>query len=344
MRRYPASTREVPGATGELRREPFELRAHRAAQRVLCRLLRLARIHSCYMPTSYGRIHYYDSQPRSSAPPVLFLHGLGASGATLLPIAGMVAQQRRVVVPDIMCFAGLSEPSLPRLDTDEHIQALAEFLGGLGCRVLDACGHSLGGGAAIHLAARYPELVRSLVLINPGGFSFEFARLRDEILGLDLARAAALYGRIIHDHSPLGWKPLRRLGARMLHALFTSQGVREYLGSVRDQDYGDDLLRRIQCRTMLLWGKEDRFLPVAIVWHLITEIEHLEAYWLEQCAHLPILEAPHTVYELLADYWGLKPASGGAPWRLATRTRRQVSVVPIVPPHGSRSSRASPHR
>jgi pimeloyl-ACP methyl ester carboxylesterase len=342
MRKDSASTREAPGAAVELRREPFELRAHRAAQRVLRRLLRLARIHSCYMPTSYGRIHYYDSQPGSSAPPVLFLHGLGVSGATLLPIAGVVAQQRRVVVPDMMYFAGLSEPSLPRLDTDGHIQALAEFLDGLGCRLLDACGHSLGGGAAIHLAARHPELVRSLALINPGGFSFEFTRLRDEILGLDRARAVALYGRIVHDHSPLGWKPLRRLGARMLHALFTSQGVREYIGSVRDQDYVDDLLRRVQCRTMLLWGKQDQFLPVSIVWHLIAEIEHLEAYWLEQCSHLPILEAPHTVYELLAEYWGLGPAPGGRSWRLATRMSRQVSVVPIVPPTGA--DRAAPSR
>lgn len=333
MGTYPASIRGGPGATVEARRESFELRAHRAAQRALCRLLRLARIHSCYMPTSCGRVHYYDSQPRSNAPPVLFLHGLGVSGATLLPIAGMVAQQRRVVVPDIMYFAGLSEPSMPGLDTAEHIQVLAELLGGLGCSALDACGHSMGGGAAIHLAARYPELVRSLVLINPGGFSFEFTRLRDEILALDRARAAALYGQIIHDHSLLRWEPLRRIGARMLYAMFTNQGVREYIGSVRDQDYVDDLLRRIQCRTMLLWGKDDQFLPVAIVWHLIAEIEHLEAYWLEQCSHVPILEAPHIVYKLLADYWGLKPASQRGLWYLATRMGRQASAVPIVSPH-----------
>jgi pimeloyl-ACP methyl ester carboxylesterase len=311
----------------------FELRAHRAAQRALSRLLRLARIHACYMPTSYGRIHYYDSQPGSSAPPVLFLHGLGVSGATLLPIAGLVARQRRVVVPDIMYFAGLSEPSSPRLDTGEHIQALAEFLGGLGCSALDACGHSLGGGAAIYLAARYPALVRSLALINPGGFSFGFTRLRDEILALDRAGAAALYGQFVHDHALLRRKLLQRLGARMLYALFTNQGVREYIGSVSDQDYVDDLLRSVQCRTMLLWGRNDRFLPVEIVWHLIAELEHLEAYWLEECSHVPILEAPHTVYELLARYWGLKPASRRGVWDLATRIGRRVAVVPIVSPH-----------
>jgi pimeloyl-ACP methyl ester carboxylesterase len=337
MRKYPASTRVAPGVRVEPRREPLELRAHRAAQRALCRLLRVAGIHSCYMPTSYGRIHYYDSQPRSNAPPVLFLHGLGDSGATLLPIAGMVAQQRRVVVPDIMYFAGLSEPSPPRLDTGEHIQVLTELLGGLGCSALDVCGHSLGGGAAIYLAARYPELVRSLVLINPGGFSFEFMRLRDEILALDRVRAASLYGQIIHDHSLLCWKPLRWLGARMLYAMFSSQGVREYIGSVRDQDYVDDLLSLVQCRTMLLWGKDDQLLPVAIVWHLIAQIEHLEAYWLEQCSHVPILEAPHTVYQLLADYWGLQPASKRGLRYLMTWIERQVSVIPIVSPHQRRT-------
>jgi pimeloyl-ACP methyl ester carboxylesterase len=315
------------------RPEAFELRAHRAAQRALRRLLRLARIHSCYMPTSYGRIHYYDSHTRSSEPPVLFLHGLGVSGATLLPIAGMVAQQRRVVVPDFMYFAGLSEPSTPRLDTAEHMQVLAELLDGLGGSAFDICGHSLGGGAAIHLAARYPALVRSLALINPGGFSFEFTRLRDQILALDHTRAAALYGQIIHVQSLLRWMPLRQIGARMLHAMFTSQGVRDYIGSIREQDYVDDLLRRVKCPTMLLWGKDDQLLPVATVWHLLAEIQHLEAYWLEQCSHAPILEAPHTVYNLLAAYWGLKRASRRGPWHLAMRMGRQISVVPIVAPH-----------
>jgi pimeloyl-ACP methyl ester carboxylesterase len=341
MLEYSSSNWEAAGSTIDPRRESFELRAHRAAQRALCRLLRLARIHSCYMPTSYGRIHYYDSQPGSSAAPMLFLHGLGASGAMLLPIAGMVAQQRRVVVPDIMYFGGLSEPSRPRLDTGEHMQALAELLDGLGCSNLDVCGHSMGGGAAIYLAARYPALVRSLALINPGGFSFEFTRIRDEILALDRARAAALYGQMIHDHSLLHWRPLRQIGARMLHAMFTNQGVREYIGSVREQDYVDDLLRSIQCRTMLLWGKDDQLLPIAIVWHLIAEIEHMEAYWIEHCSHVPILEAPGTVYKLLADYWGLKPASQRRLWQLATRMGRQVSVAPIIAPHLRRAPRSA---
>jgi hypothetical protein len=84
---------------------------------------------------------------------------------------------------------------------------------------------------------------------------------------------------------------------------------------------------------MLLWGKDDMLLPVATVWHLIAEIEHLEAYWLEQCSHIPFLEAPYTVYESLAAYWGLKPASRRGPWHLAARMGRQVSVVPIVSPH-----------
>ena len=118
--------------------------------------------------------------------------------------------------------------------------------------------------------------------------------------------------------------------------MFTSPGVREFIGSIREQDYVDDLLRRVQCPTMLLWGKDDQLLPVATVWHLIAEIEHLEAYWLEQCSHIPILEAPHTVYALLAAYWGLKPASRRWPWHLAARMMRQVAVVPIVPPHPRR--------
>lgn len=336
MRKHPARPRAGAGATLDRRPESLELRAHRAAQRALCRLLRLARIHSCYVHTSYGRMHYYDSQPGSRISPVLFLHGLGVSGAMLLPMAGMVAQQRRVVVPDMMCFAGLSEPSRPLLDTGQHIEALAELLDGLGCSAVDACGHSLGGGAAIHLAARYPERIRSLVLINPGGLRYEFTRLRDEILALDHARAAAFLERVIHDHTLLRWKPLRRLSARMLHAMFTSHGVRDYIRSVREQDHIDDLLRLVRCRTMLLWGKNDRLLPVETVWRLLAEIEHLEAYWLEHCSHVPMLEAPHTVYELIAGYLGLERASTRGLWHLAARTGRRVSVVPIAPPQERR--------
>jgi abhydrolase domain-containing protein 6 len=316
-------------------RERLLVRLHLGAQRTLRHLLRLGRIQSRYQQTSLGRIHYYDSRPDSGESPALFLHGLGATALTLMPIAGALSRYRRVVVPDILHFAGLSEPAVATLDTEGHVRALAELLDGLRVDGADVCGHSLGGGAGIHLATRHPGLVRSLAMINPGGFSFGFTALRDRLLALDPVRAAELYQQCVYGHRLYHAPPLRLLGARLMHQAITSRGVRDYLLTVREHHYVDHALLDLRCRSLLLWGEADGMLPVETVRCLVSTLASLEAYWVKQSSHLLVLESPYTVYKALKGFWGIEPGPSTRLRRLASVVLRELPLVPILSDEGA---------
>jgi len=49
-------------------------------------------------------------------------------------------------------------------------------------------------------------------------------------------------------------------------------------------------LRRVQCPTLLLWGKEDRLVPPAYAETYKKHIPHAELQWIEECGHLPMFE------------------------------------------------------
>ena len=51
---------------------------------------------------------------------------------------------------------------------DQHVEQVGEFLSSL-LMPVHLVGHSRGGRIALHVAARYPAVVRSLVLAEPGG-------------------------------------------------------------------------------------------------------------------------------------------------------------------------------
>lgn len=256
--------------------------------------------HSRYSSTDYGRLHYFDSQPSAPARAAILLHGLGSSSFSLIPLACLLRRHRRIIVPDLMHFAGLSEPIPPLLSTLEHVTTIDQLANALALPEFDLCGHSLGGGAAIHLAARRPGLIRSLSLINPGGFSFGFERVKARFISMEEvppagARAATSAGRF---PLPSGQKPLRSSSGCPLR-----QSVIAYLRSIQAHDFVDSRIRHIACPTLLLWGERDDVLPEDIPSFVARELLHAEIHRLPRAGHLAVIEAPLTVARHLYRFW-----------------------------------------
>ncbi len=315
---------------------PPSFRAERVVQRVLAFPMRLAGFHSRYRSTSYGRFHYYDSMPGSSEPPVVLLHGLGALGLSLFGLAELLRRRRRVVLPDLFHFLGLSEPLRSRFDTDEHIDAILELLQSLHVGAIDLCGHSAGGGAAVLVALRMPDRVRSLALLNPAGFSHGFEALREEILSVDDAeRARQIYERVVSARGVLGASPIRRLGGRAIARFFGRPGVRDYLESIRPSDFVDSALHDLRCPTLLLWGDDDRILPQDIAIHIAAEAPDVHACWVMGGSPLLPIDHPYTVYELLLQFWGVERTTRPAFRRLVALVLRPRPAEPIVVAPGS---------
>ena len=108
-----------------------------------------------------------------TAPPVLFVHGWGASAyffRKLLP--SVVAAGRRVIALDLRGHGGSDKP---KDEARYSSGAMAEYVEGvidaLGLTRLALVAHSLGGAVALDVACRRPGHFSSLTLLAPVGLA-----------------------------------------------------------------------------------------------------------------------------------------------------------------------------
>lgn len=104
-------------------------------------------------------VHYYGP---TEGPRVLALHGITGHGGRWRNLAANYLPEARVIAPDLRGHG--RSPALPPWGLDAHVADVVSVLDGTPAVVV---GHSFGGAVAVRLATRYPELVRSLVLLDP---------------------------------------------------------------------------------------------------------------------------------------------------------------------------------
>lgn len=100
-------------------------------------------------------------------PTAVFVHGLGGSALNWTDL--MVRLQHAVDgwAVDLGGFGGSPPPRDGDMSPAGHARGVAELIDRLGSAPVHLFGNSLGGSVALQLAARRPDLVRSLTLISP---------------------------------------------------------------------------------------------------------------------------------------------------------------------------------
>jgi pimeloyl-ACP methyl ester carboxylesterase len=98
-------------------------------------------------------------------PSVVLLHGYGETGDMWIPLAAALAKDHQVIVPDLR---GLGLSAKPAGGFDKKTQAVdvAAVMDAFGAAEADVVAHDIGNMVAFQVAARYPQRVRRLVLID----------------------------------------------------------------------------------------------------------------------------------------------------------------------------------
>lgn len=100
---------------------------------------------------------------------ILFLHSGYSRG--IIAFSGQIqpfCNKYRLLLPD---FRGHGRTTAENKDWDTAVIAddMAAFIRNMGLHQVHLIGYSLGGGVALHLASKYPELVKSMITIGCGG-------------------------------------------------------------------------------------------------------------------------------------------------------------------------------
>src|SRR2546430_9341483 len=106
---------------------------------------------------------YYETH--GAGRPLILLHGGLMSSETFGPVLPLLAERHQVIAADLQGHgrtADIDRPIDVRLMADD----IAALIAHLGLEKPDVVGYSLGGGVALHTAAKYPAKVRRLVAVS----------------------------------------------------------------------------------------------------------------------------------------------------------------------------------
>jgi pimeloyl-ACP methyl ester carboxylesterase len=243
------------------------------------------------------------------APPLLLIHGSGASGGFWNPVIPALAGRHHVIRIDLP-GCGQSPPARS-YDVPAQADRVAAMLDDLGVGAVAAAGHSSGGYIATALAERRPDLVRSLALVSTGPGPdallpqpvllrallappfgpLLWSRRSDAMIrkGLNAtaARPVDLPDDLIAEVKGTSYRAFRSL-LRQNGAYITERSVPERLA-------------RLGVPVLVIFGAADpRWEPSSA--HRYETVPAARIELLPGVGHLPLLEAPATTGELLLDF------------------------------------------
>lgn len=261
--------------------------------------------------------------------PVVLVHGLGGSTINWYLVGQPIADAlgTEVVALDLLGFGRTARGSRGST-VDANTDLLLEFVHQLGARVI--VGNSMGGSIAVRLAARAPELVDALVLVNPALPFVGAAPSARGVRNLTVFSLASIprAGPWIIDTRA------RRIGATAvvdaslratcrdpeamdadIRAALIEQTEWRHAAGHAGLAYHDairSLLRylttsmaadieAVRARTLVVHGVDDMLVPLALAHGLRARRPDWQVETLP-CGHLPPLEAPDALVDV-ATQW-----------------------------------------
>lgn len=248
-------------------------------------------------------VHLRDEGPKG-APVVMLLHGSNASLQTWEPWVAALKGKYRVVTLDFPAH-GLTGPSGDGDYTGAAYARLVEQVRGkLGIERMVLGGNSMGGGVAWRYALAHPERLAGLVLVDASGqpqpkgsrppLGFYLARVpgvRDVlasvtprwIIARSLRQSVSVQEIVDDAMIDRYWELLLYPGNRQA----TLDRFSQY-----SEPADGDALRTLKVPTVVIWGREDRLIPVSVAGWFAERLPDARVTVLDGVGHIPMEEAP----------------------------------------------------
>ena len=234
----------------------------------------------------------------------VLIHGFGGDLNTWLFNHEELSGSRAVYALDLPGHGGSSK-QVGGGTLGEFANVLGDFMDALGLSKAHLVGHSMGGAVALQFALTHPERARSLVLIASAGLGVEIDG--EFIEGF----IAASRRKEIKPHLEKLFADPKLVGHQLIEDVLKNKrldGVEAALRTVAGQFCPGgqqavvlrDRLTRLSMPIMVIWGEEDRILPVSHAQGLPT-IVRTEIF--PECGHMVQMEAATKVNRLIYSLW-----------------------------------------
>jgi pimeloyl-ACP methyl ester carboxylesterase len=239
-----------------------------------------------------------------SGPPLLFLHGaFGVPGWA--PWMDRLAASYDLIVPD---HPGWGASDVPPWFDNIHDLAYfyLDFMKVLDLHGVHLAGHSIGGWLACEIAVRSTAALASLTLIAPAGLRAPGVQKFDIFLASRETSVRAAY----HDPSFAEQLLAEPPSDAELDVILRNRYAAARVGW-QPRLYDPHLhkwLHRIDVPALVLWGAEDRIIPVAHSAEFVSRIPGARESIVPACGHIPQVEQTDAFVDRVARFLGEESA------------------------------------
>lgn len=245
-----------------------------------------------------ARIRVREEGP-VDAPVIVLLHGFTMSLESWDGWAQALAGDYRIVRYDLLGHGTTGPDPLRRYSAEERVEVLRELLDTLGIERATLGGNSFGGLVAWRFAARYPNRVERLILVDSGAYSIYGVTaepapvppaIRAYFTTLEEPAFRASLGTIFADMTRISPERIAQIRAMMARP-GNGEAFIAHLEEFVLPDPEPDLAR-IVAPTLILWGEEDRLIPLAQSAQLEAAIPNARRITYPGVGHSPQEEIP----------------------------------------------------
>ena len=270
--------------------------------------------HSWFTTVNGVRMHYQEAGDEK-APAMILIHGFISStliwSEVFLPLA---EAGFRVIAPDLPGYGYSDKPRDAEYTIESQVRAVVGLMDRLGIEKAALVGASYGGAIAAAIALDHPERVDRLVLVGAVSSDEPKKKLLMQIVQLPLVgdivtplflgshwivrkRMEDVYQRMripVDEH---------KVAARH-HLLVSADTHRAMIRTVRG--WSANRIQRdahlIRQPTMLVWGEDDRHIPLAEGFRLRDAMPNARLVVFRNCGHLPPQEYPKQFVGMISEF------------------------------------------
>lgn len=253
--------------------------------------------------------------------PAVFVHGLGGNSTNWTDLMWLLSDRLHGIAPDLPGFGRSGPAASGDYSPEAQAGVVAELIRQRFAEPVHLFGNSMGGAISVQLAARYPDLVRSVTLVSPAlpdlvpmwtsahlpviALPGVGDRLAARVARMPVHRRVQATMNLVY-HDPGKVHPQRVAEAQEEVSLAAGKpwigqafqsALRGIIGTYFDR--GPDapwaLAERIKVPVLLIYGQQDKLVNQRAARRASKHFPHARVMLLPNCGHVAQMEHPEMV-------------------------------------------------
>lgn len=251
-------------------------------------------------------------------PTLVIVHGFSDSKEGFLSLAGHLARDFHILIPDLPGFGKSSKPNCT-YSLELYSEWLLEFLNYKKVYKFHSLGNSMGGAILIEYAHRHPDMLESIVLSCAAGlvpeeegshFYDDYRSGKNIFIIEEEYHFEEFVGKLFYKKNMVPHTVKHYMFQKYRHnGAWYDKLMNDILGKYVGKDEEEhqriqrEKISSIECPVLILWGSHDGIFPEKIAHQFKEQIPHAALQVVDETGHLPHMEKPKEVREILMNFY-----------------------------------------